>query len=255
MTSTAIERLNQIVSNIQSERDLRIEELEARSFKDWGVAPNYNEDYRKIRWYSNKFIPPNLEDSLNLTSTVQSGPLNGYSKPAWKHQMHYELERKNQGLWNRPRIRSINYVKKDTKLALERDLQNCMVENIPFKTRSVEYNPRDQWVYVYGNRAIQYDIYSSRIIAFTYSGVYNKVTSLFFRMFGLNIKLHARKLIWKYKKESLQSISGIPDTVVHLDLNTIYSLYDVVPEGNVSFVMRASPLYLNSTRNIRTQRF
>jgi hypothetical protein len=175
-----------------------LELMLSRSVKDWGQAPNYTEEYRKIRWNP---------DSERIVGR-------GIFMPSWISRIRTERTKKANNRWNRlGRV----YEKPDTSMGYMRDLKHCMRENIPFQTKSTWYNPADQWIYLYGNRALQYDLCSGKIIAFTFSGVYNKVTSFIFRKFGINVFNHKRKPAFINSRGILEMVN----------LNSLYSTSDI----------------------------
>jgi hypothetical protein len=231
---------------------LRIELLKQRSEMDWGEAPKYNEAYRLIRWPGIKHasvdpIParPIGEEVVRTVETnvlgervvrlelqleeERHGRLDANRRPyerltpGWLRSIREQRAKKAAGTWNEfhRRGRTRDYLKSDTRECLMRDLRYCIKENIPFKTKSLEYNPKDQWIYVYGNRAVKYDIDSGKLVAFTYSGVYNKVTSLILRNLSINVKLEARKLVWHIESR----VNGTRAfSRVDIDLHGVYNL-------------------------------
>ncbi len=143
----------------------RAETLKSRSTKEWGTAPDYNEEYRRIRW-----------------------PRESGARPRWKTLLLSDRARKVRGEWT----------KEYAHLRLKSDLLICVRENIPFKTKTLEYKPIDQWIYVNGLRTMRYDIETGHIVEFTYSGVYNKVTSMMLRACNIYVKLLKGKPTYIY---------------------------------------------------------
>jgi hypothetical protein len=143
-----------------------------------------------------------------------------FCKPAWMADLQWDLRKKASGRW-------YNLATRD-KLRL--DLKACMRLNIPFKTKSVEYKPSDQWIYVQGRRTMKYDLRTGYIVEFTFSGVYNKVTSLFLRLMDINVKLKGRKLIWIHSDPAAIRPDGLrlgarprsPTVETEVDLNSVY---------------------------------
>lgn len=169
-----------------------------RSNMEWGEAPNYNKEYRKIRWSSN----------------------NRHQKPSWLHELQFNMRLKSTGLWNGGRH---FYKKANTKKALKGDIRWCINNNIPFKTKTFEYKPSDQWLYVKGEKVLKYDLCTGSFSGFTYSGVYDKVTTMTLRMLGFDITVINRKLIWTTNK--------FGDTLI--DVNKFYAFNDdIVRETN-----------------------
>lgn len=190
-----------------------------RANKDWGENPVDNPEYRKIRWPGIPWQVTDMSNIINhaahlgnvwgeptidpLTPRVPLQSLHGpgrrvAQKPQWKLRMEDHRRRKTQGFWNGglSNMRR-GFSRQDTHASLRFDLFSCMKENIPFKTRSLEYKPQDQWVYIKGTPVVKYDIYKGEIEGFTYSGVYDKVITLMLRhIFYLDIKLVRRNLIW-----------------------------------------------------------
>ncbi len=167
-----------------------------RSSKDWGVAPKYNEEYRKIRW----------------PSTVD---INGKTrKPSWIYEIREDLSRKMRGNWNP----TSSTEKTSTHSALMEDINFCIAENIPFKTRTIEYKPATTTLHIGEAAEVHYDLFSGCIKSFTYGGVYSKVVSYFFRALNIYVKKVGRVLIWS------SSYKG--DTII--DINTTYRL-PVIP--------------------------
>lgn len=179
------------MSNRYLELCPRLVILLERANTDWGEAPKYNEAYRKIRWPGN-----------NLKVVHTNGrPIN----PTWLSLINYQIGKKSRGTWKYHDIRS----------SLYRDITTCMRENIPFKTKSVEYKPKEQTLYVNGRPTIKYDLEDGTLYSFTYSGVYNKVVSLILRLFDIRIKMLNRKL-------TLMNTEG--EVVRIIDINTVYVL-------------------------------
>lgn len=210
----------------------RISELKERSDKDWGTAPKYNQEYRLLRWPGVKkadLEPHAYYPNDDYLSPAVIGIDPRRLTPLWLSKLSHDKERKSNGLWNRyggPHRRN------ETRMALISDIKSCMKENIPFKTRSLEYRPSDQWIYVCGNRTIRYDLDTGKLIAFTYSGVYNKVTSLMLRHFEINVTLVRRKLVWSREviptveeRPSHPGIRGQLETEI-ISLDRIYYLED-----------------------------
>lgn len=228
--------------------------LDERCDMYWGESPNYNEAYRKIRWPA---VPIGFDRNDEIEG-FEGIPLRArrdpyYTTPSWVNSLESDTRRKRRGEWTG----------KDTRFRLHQDLLQCMRENIPFKTKSLEYNPKDQWIYVYGNRTMRYNIRSGMVDAFTYSGVYNKVTSLFLRNFSIQVKLIRRKLIWvPYVRRRVRLISThntvlFRYTSLEIDLNKIYEFDDLylptdtpTPRG---FYVVSSALRLEQTEVNRSR--
>lgn len=182
----------------------RYDLLVSRSDMDWGEAPNYNEAYRKLRW------PGGTEFSAEYLETANPRPNGRFSKPEWKSTLQRDINQKRNGAWTRELMR----------LRLRCDIINCMRLNIPFKTKTLEYKPCDQWIYVNGNPTMRYDLRTGYISEFTFSGVYNKVTSLMLRLFNIKVKLVRKKVCWV----GVVTTFSVPTVVeTPLDMNTIYS--------------------------------
>lgn len=145
-------------------------ELRRRSSVDWGLPPHYNEEYKSLRW-----------------------PSNGLGEqPVWLQLLKEDIRKKSAGDWNNTRFgmrftRGGYNNKNNTRTRLFYDLRNCMRQNIPFKTPSIEYRPADTSIYIYGIKRITYYLYSGHIDSFTYGGHYNKFVSLFFREMSINV--------------------------------------------------------------------
>jgi hypothetical protein len=167
---------------------------------DWGEAPKYNEAYRKIRW-----------------PHPSNGTFRSAGKPMWLSNIEYDIRLKTRGVWNNRTGNSRHniYLKPDTRSRLMSDLTFCVSQNIPFKTKSLEYKSVDQYVYVYGVRVLKYDLETGCFSHFTYSGIYNKVTSLLLRNFDLAITRHKNDIVWRISEQY---------PTIKIDLNTIYPL-------------------------------
>lgn len=165
----------------------RFDLLRERSTKDWGEAPGYNAEYKKIRWPGSTPMPPERPEDV-LPGEIPRTTI-FYPLPSWLSLIRADLEKKRSGEWTK------NYA----RIRLRSDISTCIRENIPFKTKTFEYKPETQWVYVNGIPALRYDIRTGHIIDFSYSGVYNKRTSLLFRMFDIYITLKKGKLILKHR--------------------------------------------------------
>jgi hypothetical protein len=138
---------------------------------DWGEPPRYNAAYRKIRW-------PGV--SLRY--------LGRGIKPDWMRNIRWaESHSNNANLW-RPTF---------TRGILKRDLIFCVSENIPIKTNSIEYRPSDQYLYIKGRPILKYNLETGCFDSFSYSGVYDKVVSLFLRLFDIDVRMINRKLSWR----------------------------------------------------------
>lgn len=225
-----------------------LEKLKARAHIDWGQAPKYNEEYRKIRWpgqtsvtsYFRPLTPVDVEARRNGRRTwdlgLESSIMPGYVEvsdtdegitetrrfrrsPIWKSTMANQMSLKADGRWTRKIAR--NNIKFDIEL--------CMRENIPFKTKTFEYKPSDNWLYVNGLRALKFDLVTGYIAHFTFSGVYNKVVSLTLRMFDINVKLQRRKLKWindnRVRPGARNPITAVA-AEVDIDLNKVYTFSD-----------------------------
>jgi len=183
------------VPEVRSIYNDRLTILKQRSEMEWGEAPNYNESYRSIRWPS-RSVP-------NGTGGTH------FSKPDWKKFLLENISKKTAGNWNnviynrrnndilpgigRNRVGDLRYL--DTRTHLRLDLFKCMSNNIPFKTKTLFYNPRDTTLYICDVPVVKYDIESGLIVSFSYCGVYNKRISLMLRMIGINVITKNRKLI------------------------------------------------------------
>lgn len=221
--------------------------LRSRCEMDWGEAPKYNEAYRKLRWPAAPVVHATTQDELEeradrqarraqrgMTGTLEDyeSPVilrDYYPKPMWKALMQGDLAKKRNGEWTHKFIR----------IKLKSDLVTCLSNNIPFKTKTFEYKPIDQWIYVNGIRALRYDLRTGYLVDFTYSGVYNKRTSLLFRMFGIYVKLIKQKPT--YSVHAPRSRTRLENEAtgreVVLDVNRMYNFRDVNPNLEKGFYL------------------
>lgn len=186
-------------------------EMERRSSVDWGEAPNYTEEYRRIRWHRN----PIQTITVNGVITLGDPGFPKGGTPTWKLSLRENVGKKRAGTWNG---RTHLYSKSDTRTWLKVDMLTCMRENIPFRTKTFEYRPSTQTIYVNNIGVLFYDLRKGHITHFTYGGVYNKITSLLFRMFFIGAKLKNKKLV-------IEPDGGFLAVDIELvDLNKIYEL-------------------------------
>jgi hypothetical protein len=139
--------------------------------------------------------------------------------PSWQETIRRQIILKAEGRWTRNMSRQ----------QLRRDMELCMSQNIPFKTKTFEYKPSDQWLYVHGRRVLKFDLMTGYISHFTYSGVYNKVTSLLLRLFDIKVKLKGRKLTWfaDRVRPGARPSPVVPFAEeVDIDLNRVYTFGD-----------------------------
>lgn len=154
-------------------------QLFARSNKDWGQAPEYNSDYRRIRW-------PEYMRQSNI------------------YTVRYHLLNKSRGRWTH----------NSTGASLGRDLQYCMRNNIPFKTPSLEYVPKNTTLYIKGTGSMKWDLMTLSPINFSFGGTYDKVISMFLRRFGIDVKLYNKKLVWEGISININDTYTIPHKYV-----------------------------------------
>ncbi len=183
--------------------------LTSRSMMDWGDAPKYNEAYRRIRWPGGQKIEYVVGEMAPRYAAMAPEDRPQFTKPYWMVSLRQDQATKRGGRWT--------HIHRQSRL--RSDLFQCMKENIPFTTNTLFYNPADQWIYVNGNRTIKYDLRTGYISEFTYSGVYNKVTSLMLRMVGIKVRLVKGKLFWfgRYGSQAHGPLESLP-----VDINTLY---------------------------------
>lgn len=233
-------------------------EMLRRSEADWGGAPKYNEAYRQLRWPGRPWAMQSMPHSdIDTPLSIVYRPDRRFEfreqmgpgarlpvKPAWLDKIIYEQGLKSRGTWNRGRRGQ----KLHTQDSLRQDLKVCMMENIPFKTNSLEYKPSNQWLYIKGVRVVKYNLVMGRLEGFTYSGVYDKVISLMLRkLFFIDIKLEKRKLIWVNPPSRLEL-----ETRVEIDLNRYYTFRwetpEVIRQGLTRYTPVASRYLLINTK-------
>jgi hypothetical protein len=191
-----------------------------RSNMNWGEAPNYNAEYRRIRWPANS-QKVSIERELTTEEMIQRedqvrgrlGTLSFWDNrrttileetnrrctPAWKSVIRHQLERKCRGIWNSTSIRNLHpgfWRYKDTRSNLRVDIRFCMRKNIPFKTKTVEYRPSDTTLYICGRPVVKYSLSQGKIESFSYCGVYEKRVALILRILEIPVMLRNRKLVW-----------------------------------------------------------
>ena len=164
---------------------------------DFGMAPDYNAEYWKIRCKANP---------LTEGRTTRGNPL-------WRSSLAFQIRSKELGNWNRNI--GLPYIRRDTTSALTSDLFLCMREGIPFKTRSIRYDYVTNWVHVYDVPVLFYDIEKGIITKFTYNGKYNKFVSMVFRWVGIYVKLVKRKPTF-IRRDSIPT-GGIIITPIDID--------------------------------------
>lgn len=241
-----------------TERTLRpiLTLMRERCDKDWGEHPNYNEDYRKLRWPGKPWVVSEMVHPVNngrndmvynrfpdtlgnplLRIDIDSlfGPGRRVpEKPNWMTDFAHRNTLKSTGRWNSLRPNGGNRQRIDTMKFLGMDLRNCVALNIPFRTNTLEYKPSTQWIYIKGTPVVKYDLETGKLIGFSYSGVYDKVITFMLRhLFQLNIKLVSRKLIWGVNRRSSYFLGRerearlertLPET--QIDLTTFYYFED-----------------------------
>lgn len=257
-------------------RRVLLELMRSRSNVDWGEAPKYNEAYRKIRWpgtpsrtiYFRPVVPTDTPNRIGgeWGATSESSLMPGHVevhemdpdvsvtrrmrvKPAWQETINYHRRWKETRRWSKTKMRQ----------TLLSDMAFCMSQNIPFQTKTFEYKPNDQWLYVHGARAMKYDLVTGYITHITYSGVYNKVTSLLFRLFKISIRLKGRKLVWTpdLRISRMRPRQDFVPTPYHqevdIDLNRVYTFSDFYRDAPLyrGFVKISNSLFIEFQRTER----
>lgn len=207
-----------------------LQKMLERSSKDWGEAPKYNEEYRKIRWPGIKRTRTEGED--------WGGPI----KPTWLRSIQSQMARKARGEWNS--VRRFRSSKVDTARTFWEDVNLCLRENIPIKTRTFEYKPSDQWMYLLGDKFLKYNLVTGCISHFTYSGNYHKLKGFFLRKYGIRTVKTRKSLTW--------SIHGRRDQEV--DLNEIYEVSNENP-NTLSGALLINPSLKHEFDRTTQQRF
>jgi hypothetical protein len=185
-----------------------------RSSIDWGEAPKYTEEYRKLRWPGTQ--PPEHPEYENLIAdTARRTPV-VRPNPAWKTRIHYELRKKEQGNWNSRRDARYpqdryNFTP-DTVRGLMQDIKGCMNLNIPFKTKTYRYDPKTTTLYVGEKGEIHYSLETGCIKSFTYAGLYDKRLSLMLRRFGIRVIRKGNRLVFKEEVYENEETINLTDT-------------------------------------------
>lgn len=236
----------------ETERPL-LELMRSRSFKDWGEAPTYNEEYSRIRWPAG-----------HIPETPFTNPVNGRlirtSIPVWMFNLRYDISLKNRGLWNRNRSGAFSNIRRDTARVLMLDIRNCMRNNIPFKTRTYEYDPKTTTLYVGETGQIRYSLETGRICSFTYGGTYDKRMNLMLRRFSIYVVKKGRKLIYSHSVISEDLEIGLNDIIPVPEndpdrTHQIRELFYVQAHGSTTINTSLFGEYLNSQgRQVRNDR-
>ncbi len=168
-----------------------------RAVTDWGSGPRYNEEYRKIRWpgrttAAERQHKPGWLNALRWAIRNKSDREN-----ALKLRADHHANRKKQGLVSYDYVRSINAGKTFTMEGLRHDLCFCIQNNIPFKSKSLEYVPSEFSLYYNGAARVKIMVispYSGQIYSISYGGMYDKkITYIFRTLFRLAIKIVNKK--------------------------------------------------------------
>jgi len=136
-------------------------QLEGRKFKDFGVAPDYNEDYRRIRW-----------------------PADQYTRN--RASIRYDLNCKREGRWTN----------RSTGQRLNVDLCICLTNNIPFKTKCLRYDHRTSILHINETGWIMWDVVRNRTESFNLGNRYDKLVAMFFRRLGIDVTKRGRVIYW-----------------------------------------------------------